>query len=109
MTDAILPFKNHAIRKADLKSRVIETIYPMKTSKKATSLWSWVLDKLGKKREVDAPSEEFHSDSLLFPWHLLKSTSNDLYVLNRRYKTLIASFSNKPASSCSNIVKGLMQ
>ena len=92
-----------------MQRRVVETIYPTNTSKKTTSLWSWVLDKLGKKREVDTPSEAFHSDSLLFPWHLLKSTSNDLFVLNRRYKTLIASFTNKPASSSRCIAEGLIQ
>nr|XP_027093647.1 uncharacterized protein LOC113714044 isoform X2 [Coffea arabica] len=80
--------ENHAIRRADMERRVVETIYPTNTSKKTTSLWSWVLDKLGKKREVDTPSEAFHSDSLLFPWHLLKSTSNDLFVLNRSFGTL---------------------
>ncbi|KAL3517787.1 hypothetical protein ACH5RR_020376 [Cinchona calisaya] len=80
--------ENHAIRRADLGRKVVETIYPTNASKKNTSIWSWVLDKLWTEREVDTKSEEFHSNSLLFPWHLVKSTNNDLFVLNRSFGTL---------------------
>ncbi|CAI9107452.1 OLC1v1006803C1 [Oldenlandia corymbosa var. corymbosa] len=79
--------ENHAIRRADLERRVVETIYPTNTSNKDASLWSWVLEKFGKKSAVDAKSVESHSD-LLFPWHLLKSSSNDLFILNQSFNTL---------------------
>lgn len=97
--------ENHAIRRADMERRVIETIYPTNTSKKTNSLWSWVLDKLGKKREVDTLSEESRSDSLLFPWHLLKSTSNDFFVLNRSFGTLW--IVDLACGAIKEVVKGL--
>ncbi|KAL3531126.1 hypothetical protein ACH5RR_010448 [Cinchona calisaya] len=43
---------------------------------------------LWKKTEVDNKPDKFHSNSLLFPWHLRKSTRNDLFVINRSFGTL---------------------
>lgn len=68
-----------------MERRVVETIYPTNTVEKSITLWSWILDKLGMKRDVETKSDEFHPDSLLFPWHLLKPNDNDLFILNRRY------------------------
>lgn len=66
-----------------MERRVVETIYPTNTVKK-TSLWSWILDKFGKKQDTETKSDELHHDTFLFPWHLMKSTNDDIFVLNRR-------------------------
>ncbi|KAI5679987.1 hypothetical protein M9H77_01214 [Catharanthus roseus] len=79
--------ENHAIRRANMERRVVETIYPTNTVKK-TSLWSWILDKFGKKQDTETKSDELHHDTFLFPWHLMKSTNDDIFVLNRSFETL---------------------
>lgn len=81
--------ENHAIRRANIESRVLETVYPSGNSEKGVgSLWSWILDKLGIKREADLKPEEFDMDLLAFPWHLMKSGENDLFIINRSFETL---------------------
>ncbi|KAG5252114.1 LRR receptor serine/threonine-protein kinase [Salix suchowensis] len=61
----IVDSENHAIRRADLESRVLETVYPKSVSKKNNSIWTWIMDKLGFRINVDARSEEFDSQPLL--------------------------------------------
>ncbi|XP_059626157.1 uncharacterized protein LOC132269124 isoform X2 [Cornus florida] len=81
--------ENHAIRRADMKKRVLETLYPIdNASKKSDSLWSWIMDKLSMKRDVDIKSDELNSESFLFPWHLMKSLDDNLFILNRSFETL---------------------
>lgn len=83
----ILPYgfclpKNHAIRRADMEKRVLETIYPS-VAKKNNSIWAWIVNKLGFGSDADVKSEEYDSQSLVFPWHLLKSMDNSFLIINR--------------------------
>ncbi|KAH9607638.1 hypothetical protein KSS87_014160, partial [Heliosperma pusillum] len=80
--------ENHAIRRADLGKRVLETLYPSSVDNERRGLWSWILDKLGFSREAGMKSVEFDQATLLFPWHLLKSEDNDLLVMNKSFETL---------------------
>lgn len=73
--------KNHAIRRADMKTRVVETVFPVDEKK---GLWERILDKIWTKEKVKLKSKEYDSPLLLFPWHLLKSSENDIFVLNQR-------------------------
>uniref|UniRef100_A0A0E0I719 Uncharacterized protein n=1 Tax=Oryza nivara TaxID=4536 RepID=A0A0E0I719_ORYNI len=81
----IVDSENHAVRKADLGRRMLETVYPV-SSKSSSGIWSWIVDKLGLRRE-DAPSENFVADSIAFPWHLLKLTEDDFLVADRNFET----------------------
>lgn len=81
--------ENHAIRKADMESRTVETVYPKPNGYKTkSSALSWILDKLWSTRAVPSSSEELDSNILFYPWHLLKSLENDLFILNRSFETL---------------------
>ncbi|XP_042482662.1 uncharacterized protein LOC122063074 isoform X2 [Macadamia integrifolia] len=79
--------ENHSVRRADLVSRIVETVYPKcGTDKKISSIWSWILYKLGIA-EVAQKSEEFDMEPLSFPWHLMGSGS-DFLIINRSFETL---------------------
>ncbi|KAH7864290.1 hypothetical protein Vadar_027896 [Vaccinium darrowii] len=81
--------ENHAVRRADLERRVLETFYPkLNATKKNNSLWSWITSNLWMKRDVDTKSEYLDSETFLFPWHLIKSSDNDLFIANRSFETL---------------------
>ncbi|CAH9135975.1 unnamed protein product [Cuscuta epithymum] len=83
----IVDSENHAIRRADMERRTVETIYPATISNKdSSSLWSWILGKLWSKKDQEG-SDEFSPKSLLFPWHMLKC-QNDLLVLDFNLQTL---------------------
>ncbi|XP_073021765.1 uncharacterized protein [Primulina eburnea] len=72
---------NHAIRRADLERRVVETVFPATTDgNKNKSFWKWILHKVWP---VKLKSEALNSESFLFPWHMLKASDNDLFVLNQ--------------------------
>ncbi|GAB2281982.1 hypothetical protein Dimus_016547 [Dionaea muscipula] len=78
--------KNHAVRRAHMQTRVLETFYLSSEDKGGSGLWAWIMNKLGMEKDV-VRSDEFDSDSLMFPWHLLKS-DDDLLVMNRSFDTL---------------------
>ncbi|XP_043721954.1 uncharacterized protein LOC122669282 isoform X3 [Telopea speciosissima] len=79
--------ENHSVRRADLVGRIVETVYPKcGTDKKISSIWSWILDKLGMA-EVAQKSDEFDMESLNFPWHLMGS-GRDFLIINRSFETL---------------------
>nr|XP_007134043.1 hypothetical protein PHAVU_010G014600g [Phaseolus vulgaris]ESW06037.1 hypothetical protein PHAVU_010G014600g [Phaseolus vulgaris] len=85
--------ENHAIRKADMGARTVDTLYPTSTSNKGgIHIWNWIMTKLGVessgKTNVEKTSEVFDSKSLYFPWHLLKSVDDTLYIIDRRFETL---------------------
>ncbi|QCE04471.1 Six-bladed beta-propeller [Vigna unguiculata] len=85
--------ENHAIRKADMGARTVDTLYPTSTSNKGgIRIWNWIMTKLGLessgKTNVEKTSEVFDSTSLYFPWHLLKSVDDTLYIIDRRFRTL---------------------
>ncbi|CAL1355688.1 unnamed protein product [Linum trigynum] len=83
--------ENHAVRRADLERRVLETLYPSSSATvENESLWTKISSKLGFGiAAVEAKSEEFDPQSLLFPWHLLKSEEEDhCLIINRSFETL---------------------
>ena len=80
-----LSTKNHAIRRADMGKRILETLYPTSNiDKKSNGLWTWIMNKLGLGRSDDTKSEDLDSESLMFPWHLMKSKDDTLLIINRR-------------------------
>ncbi|XP_072974965.1 uncharacterized protein [Typha angustifolia] len=78
--------ENHAIRRADLEKRVLETVYPI-TVQKTSGMWSRILDKLGLAKEVAPKSQEIVADRMTFPWHLIKIEEDDLLIINRNFET----------------------
>ncbi|KAG6571580.1 Protein SUPPRESSOR OF QUENCHING 1, chloroplastic, partial [Cucurbita argyrosperma subsp. sororia] len=81
--------ENHAIRKADLGKRVVETLYPANySSTKSTQLWSWIKDRLGLGSIPDREVEDFNPQSLMFPWHMIRYMDDRLLILNRSLGTL---------------------
>lgn len=96
--------ENHAIRKADLGKRVLETLYPnYDTSKKSNSFWTRLMTKLGL-RSNDRRSEEFDIQSPMFPWHLMKSNEDSFYIINRSFETLW--ILNLASGEIEQVVKG---
>lgn len=80
--------ENHAIRRADMERRILDTLYPATNSNMdSNSLWSWIFGKLWSRKDIEAKSDEFPPKTLLFPWHISKC-QNDLFVLNRNLQTL---------------------
>ncbi|URD74888.1 hypothetical protein MUK42_24900 [Musa troglodytarum] len=79
--------ENHAIRRADMEKRVLETIYPA-CVRKSSSIWSWILDKLGLKTKVVSQAGELDVDLIKFPWYLMKTRDNDLLTIDRSFETL---------------------
>lgn len=65
-----------------MERRVVETVFP-KTNGDKKGIWNWVLDKIWIERS-NLKSEEFNFPALLFPWHLLKSSNNDIFILSQR-------------------------
>lgn len=81
--------ENHAIRRADMGKRILETLYPMSNNDKmSNSLWMWIMTKLGLGKSVDTNSDELDSKSLMFPWHMMKSEDGSFFVINRSFETL---------------------
>lgn len=67
-----------------MEKRVVETLYPASNNNKMKNgLWRWIVDNLWTKEDADTKAEEYHSESFLFPWHMLKR-DKDLYILTRR-------------------------
>ncbi|KAJ8766200.1 hypothetical protein K2173_021717 [Erythroxylum novogranatense] len=84
----VVDSENHAIRRVDMERRVLETVYPSSIRKKQKSVWTWIANKLGFGKKSKAEFEEFSSQSLVFPWHLLKSVDNDFLIISRSFETL---------------------
>ncbi|XP_012575671.1 uncharacterized protein [Cicer arietinum] len=88
-----LDSENHAIRRADMRARSVETFYPTSTLNNGGGrIWNWIMGKLGLESSVETIEEEksevFDSKGLYFPWHLLKSDDDTLYIIDRRFQTL---------------------
>ncbi|ESQ49328.1 hypothetical protein EUTSA_v10020116mg [Eutrema salsugineum] len=89
----IVDSENHAIRRANIKTRVLETVYP-RVIKKSGGLWSWIMEKMGLGKDddttvdADAKSEESDAHSLMFPWHILKHDDDSLLVINKSFSKL---------------------
>ncbi|CAM8959286.1 unnamed protein product [Rhodiola kirilowii] len=80
--------ENHAIRRADLEKRVIETICPSSNNNKNDGLWSWIRNKAGLPEDNDANDEDSDPSLLMFPWHLMRSVDDEFFVLNRSFESL---------------------
>ncbi|CAL9007024.1 unnamed protein product [Prunus brigantina] len=66
--------------------RVLETLCPVgDTNKKSNRFWTWIMLGLGLRSNADTRSEEFDLQSLMFPWHLIKSIDDRLFIINRRH------------------------
>ncbi|TQE12463.1 hypothetical protein C1H46_002116 [Malus baccata] len=66
--------ENHAIRKADMESRVLEILYPVgDTAKKSNQFCTWITTKLGLRSNAHTRTEGFDLQSLIF---------NTLWILN---------------------------
>ncbi|KAJ4842310.1 hypothetical protein Tsubulata_026590 [Turnera subulata] len=85
----IVDSENHAIRRADMERRVLETLYPTcSVSKKPNRVLAWIKDKLGFGSDPDPKSEEFNPQSLVFPWHLVKLEDNSFLIMSRSFEAL---------------------
>ncbi|KAI4365745.1 hypothetical protein MLD38_021707 [Melastoma candidum] len=101
----IVDSENHAIRKADMERRVVETIYPKDDSqRKVNSLWTWVKEVVGLSSDENV---ELESDAgeLMFPWHIIRLEDGALFVVNRSFDTLwiVDSSSGK----LKDVIKGI--
>ncbi|KAK7317515.1 hypothetical protein RJT34_01820 [Clitoria ternatea] len=81
--------RNHAIRKADMRTRIVDTLHPTSASKGGIRIWNWIMGKLGlesyiRDTNVEERLEAFEAKSLYYPWHLLKSVNDTLYIIDRR-------------------------
>nr|XP_043621653.1 uncharacterized protein LOC122593323 [Erigeron canadensis] len=85
----IVDSENHAIRRADMESRTLETLYPKPNHHKTEgSTWSRIINKIWSTGPDPSNSEEVDSKISFYPWHLLKSLDSDLFVINRSFETL---------------------
>ncbi|XP_028804603.1 uncharacterized protein LOC114759567 [Neltuma alba] len=85
--------ENHAIRKADMEARSVETLYPTSASKKSSvRIWTWIMNKLGLESNVDTNVDEtsdvFDSKTPVLPWHILRSVDDTLFILDRRFQAV---------------------
>lgn len=79
--------QNHAVRKADLGRRIVETVYPV--FNKSSGILSWIIDKLGLKKEVAPNIQDVDTDLVALPWHLLQISEDNLLVADRKYATIL--------------------
>ncbi|XP_078434473.1 NHL domain-containing protein [Wolffia australiana] len=79
--------ENCAVRRADLQKRVVETLYPP-SEKKASSVWAWILDKIGIIKKISGAEKEPDKSILACPWHILKAGEDDLLVFSRGFEML---------------------
>ncbi|XP_057534951.1 uncharacterized protein LOC130813203 isoform X2 [Amaranthus tricolor] len=100
----IVDSENHAIRRADFGKRVLETLHAASIYKDRNGFWTWILDKLGFRRDAGMKPVEFDSESLLFPWHLLKSVDDELLIMNKRFNSLW--IMDIQSGMIRNVVKG---
>ncbi|KAK4748992.1 hypothetical protein SAY87_026441 [Trapa incisa] len=85
----VVDSENHAIRRADLSKRIIETVYPENSSnKKLPTFWAWIKNKLGLQEEVVMDPESSDAQMLTFPWHMIQTHDNEFYILNQRFEKL---------------------
>ncbi|VVA96700.1 unnamed protein product [Arabis nemorensis] len=105
----IVDSENHAIRRANINTRVLETVYP-KVIKKSGGVWSWIMEKLGLGKDddttvdADAKSEESDAHSLMFPWHILKRDEDSLLIINKSFTKLW--IVNLAAGEIEEVVEG---
>ncbi|XP_042382981.1 uncharacterized protein LOC121975416 [Zingiber officinale] len=96
--------ENHAIRRADMENRVVETIYPASVQK-SSGVWSWLLDKLELGTKVVSQAGQLDLDLIKLPWHLLNMRENDLLTIDRSFETLWVV--SRESGEIKKIVKGV--
>ena len=69
-----------------MERRVLETLTPAcNTNKKGYRLLAWFMEKLGwESNDDNAESEVTDVQTLMFPWHLIKSPDDNLVVIDQR-------------------------
>jgi hypothetical protein len=83
----LILLQNHAVRKVDLGRRIVETVYPV--SNKSSGILSWIVDKVGLKKEVAPTIQDFDADLVAFPWHLIQISDDSLLVADRKYAAVL--------------------
>ncbi|KAF8006215.1 hypothetical protein BT93_K0494 [Corymbia citriodora subsp. variegata] len=78
--------ENHAIRKADMRRRLVETIYPKDYSKTEVTVWSWIMNMLGLRRQIIADSVALDKQILDFPWHIMQLDADKLLIISRSFE-----------------------
>ncbi|PON60790.1 Six-bladed beta-propeller [Trema orientale] len=97
--------ENHAIRRADLGRRVLETLSPASNAnKKSYQFWTWIKDKLRLRSNANTEPEAHDTETLVFPWHLIKSADDNLLVINRSFETLW--MVNLASGEIEEVIKG---
>ncbi|XP_054794189.1 uncharacterized protein LOC129299746 [Prosopis cineraria] len=101
--------ENHAIRKADMQARSVETLYPISASCKSNvPIWTWIMNKLGlesnAENNVDETSDVFGSKTPYLPWHLLKSVDDTLFILDRRFQ--VAGIMDLASAKIDKVLEG---
>jgi hypothetical protein len=74
--------ENHAIRKADLSNRVLQTVYPLPEVPTRAGTIQSLLHWLGftKSKPHEEGKEEGKKKFLSFPWHLVMVSSSQLII-----------------------------
>ncbi|CAK9206758.1 unnamed protein product [Sphagnum troendelagicum] len=82
--------ENHAIRKADLSNRVLQTVYPLPAVPTRAGTIQSLLHWLGftKSEPHEEGKEEGKKKNLSFPWHLVMVSSTELIIASYGFKNL---------------------
>ncbi|KAI3411672.1 uncharacterized protein J3R85_017714 [Psidium guajava] len=78
--------ENHAIRRADMRHRLVETIYPKDYSKTKVTVWSWIMNMLGFQKQIIADSGALDTQILDFPWHIMQLDADKLLIISRSFE-----------------------
>ncbi|KAK3407568.1 uncharacterized protein LOC104430260 isoform X1 [Eucalyptus grandis] len=78
--------ENHAIRRADMRHRLVETIYPKDYSKTKVTVWSWIMNMLGLQRQIIADSGALDTQILVYPWHIMQLDADKLLIISRSFE-----------------------
>ncbi|XP_062078777.1 uncharacterized protein LOC133783236 isoform X2 [Humulus lupulus] len=100
----IVDSENHAIRRADLSRRILETFSPASNVNKSYQFWNWIREELGLGSVANPEPEAHATESLLFPWHMLYSDDDNLLVINRSFETLW--MINSATGETEEVIKG---
>ncbi|KAF3332986.1 NHL repeat-containing protein 2 [Carex littledalei] len=77
--------ENHALRRADLENRLVETVHPSYV-KRSSGTWNWILGKLGFGKEVPLTTQELGSSAIKSPWHVIEIEDDNLLVMDRSFE-----------------------
>ncbi|KAJ3687051.1 hypothetical protein LUZ61_016215 [Rhynchospora tenuis] len=77
--------ENHALRRADLERRLVETIHPPYV-KRSSGIWNWMLGKLGFAKEVPLSIQELDSSAIESPRHVMEIEDGNLLVIDHSFE-----------------------